>query len=136
MKFRLNWVLIIDDDHASNFITRMILEESGYIRNIQIAESGMEALEYLKATKKHDDVLPDLILLDINMPGMDGWEFIEEYKKLGKELQSKIIVIMLTTSDNPDHQMLAKTHDLVAGFRTKPLTKDMLENIVNEYFKD
>ena len=136
MKFRLNWVLIIDDDDASNFFTRMVLEESGYIRNIQIAESGTEALEYLKTAKKHNDVLPDLIFLDINMPGMNGWEFIEEYKKLDKELQSKIIVVMLATSDNPDHEMLAKTHNVVAGFRTKPLTQDMLENIMSKYFKD
>ena len=134
MKFRINWVLIIDDNDASNFFTRMILEESGYIRNIQIAESGKEALEYLKATKKHNDVLPDLILLDINMPGMDGWEFIEEYKKLDKELQSKIIVVMLATSDNPDHEMLAKTYDVISGFKTKPLTRDMLKDIVDKYF--
>ena len=134
MKSRLNWVLIIDDDDASNFFTRMILEEWGHVRNTQIVESGMEALEYLKATKKHNDVLPDLIFLDINMPGMDGWEFIEEYKKFDKELQSKIIIVMLTTSDNPDHKMLAKTHDVVAGYRTKPLTKDMLKDIVDKYF--
>jgi len=134
MKSRLNWVLIIDDDDASNFFTRMILEESGYVRNIQIAESGTDALEYLKTTKKHNDVLPDLIFLDINMPGMDGWEFIVEYKKLDKELRSKIIVVMLTTSDNPDHVMLAKTHDVIKGFRTKPLTKDMLKDIVDKYF--
>ena len=134
MKSRLNWVLLIDDDDASNYLARMVLEESGYVRNIQIAESGMEALEYLKIAKKHNDVPPDLIFLDINMPGMDGWKFIQEYKKLDKELRSKIIVVMLTTLDYRDHRMLAKTHDVISDFRTKPLTKEMLEDIMSKYF--
>ena len=134
MKPRLNWVLVIDDDDASNFFTRMTLEESGYARDIMIVQSGKEGLEYLKATEGHSKVQPDLIFLDINMPGMDGWEFIEEYKKFDKELKGKIIVVMLTTSDNPDHKMLAKAHKEVADFRTKPLTRVMLEDIMSKYF--
>ena len=136
MKSRLNRVLVIDDDEASNFLTQMILEESGYIRNIQIAESGVEALEYLKVAKKNSDVPPDLILLDINMPGMDGWTFIQEYKKLDKELRSKIIVVMIATTDNRDQKMLAKTYDAISEFRTKPLTKEMLDDLMTKYFHD
>src|SRR5258706_10068051 len=114
MKPQLNRVLVIDDDDPSNFFTQMVLEESGYTRDIKIVHSGKEALEYLRATKDHSFVRPDLIFLDINMPGMNGWEFIEEYKKLDKELASKIIVTMLTTSDDPYEEMLAKTHDVIS----------------------
>ena len=136
MKPQLNRVLVIDDDDPSNFFTQMVLEESGYTRNIKIVQSGKEALDYLRATKHHSFVRPDLIFLDINMPGMNGWEFIEEYKKLDKELTSKIIVTMLTTSDDPDEKMLAKTYDVISEFRIKPLSKDMLEDIMSKYFSN
>jgi CheY-like chemotaxis protein len=69
------------------------------------------------------------------MPGMNGWEFLEEFKKLDKALQSKLIVIMLTTSVNPEDEALAKTYDLLAEFKTKPLTKEMLEDILIKYYK-
>lgn len=65
---------------------------------------------------------------------MNGWEFIEEYKKLDRELKRKIIIVMLTTSDNPDDQLLAKKHDVISDFKTKPLTKNMVEDIVSKYF--
>jgi CheY-like chemotaxis protein len=134
MKHQLNRVLVIDDNDHSNFFTQMTLEESGYTRNIKIVQSGKQALEYLKATKDHNGDYPDLIFLDINMPGMDGWEFIEEYEKLDKELKSKIILVILATSDNPEHKTLAKTHDVITDFRTKPLTKAMWEDIMSKYF--
>jgi CheY-like chemotaxis protein len=65
---------------------------------------------------------------------MNGWEFIEEYKKLDKELQSKAVIVMLTTSDNPDDVAKAKTQEALADFRTKPLTKQMLDEIILKYF--
>ena len=135
MKPQLDLILVIDDDDPTNFITEMILEKSGYTRNVKIAQSGKEALEYLKVANGHIGVQPDLIFLDINMPGMNGWEFIEEYKKLDQELKNKITIVMLTTSDNPDDQMLAKTHDAISDFRVKPLTKHMLEDIMTKHFK-
>ena len=134
MKPQLNQVLVIDDDDHSNFFTQMTLEESDYTRNIKIVQSGKQGLEYLKGTRPQSGDYPDLIFLDINMPGMNGWEFIEEYKKLDKELKSKIILVILTTSDNPEHEMLAKTHNVIADFRTKPLTNAMLEDIMSKYF--
>jgi CheY-like chemotaxis protein len=73
--------------------------------------------------------------LDINMPGMNGWEFLKEYNQLENKLQSKVIVIMLTTSDNPDDESKAKTWDFVSDYITKPLTKEKMEVIVNKYFK-
>ena len=79
---------------------------------------------------------PDLIFLDINMPGMNGWEFLEEYNKLDKEIQSRVMVIMLTTSDNPDDSMRAKTWGFVSDYITKPLTKERLKDIIDAHFKE
>lgn len=67
---------------------------------------------------------------------MNGWEFIEEYKKLDKDLQSKMVVVMLTTSDNPDDKALAKTKNVLTDFKTKPLTKEMLDDILSKYHSD
>src|SRR5258706_12697107 len=134
MKPQLNRVLVIDDDDPSNFFTQMVLEESGYTRDIKIVHSGKEALEYLRATKDHSFVHPDLIFLDINMPGMNGWEFIEEYKKLDDELRCKAVVVMLTTSDNPDDKDKAKNLGILGDFKTKPLTKEMLHEVIVKYF--
>jgi CheY-like chemotaxis protein len=69
------------------------------------------------------------------MPGMNGWEFLDEYHLLNKNIQNKVIVIMLTTSDNPDDEAKAKNWDFISDFKTKPLTKEIMEDIVNKYFK-
>ena len=97
--------------------------------------SGKEGLDYLKSTDLDGNTLPELIFLDINMPGMNGWEFLNEYHNLEKEIQSKVVVVMLTTSDNPDDEAKAKNWDIIYDFKTKPLTKEIMEDIVNKYFK-
>ncbi|PKP36958.1 MAG: hypothetical protein CVT98_06740 [Bacteroidetes bacterium HGW-Bacteroidetes-15] len=79
--------------------------------------------------------LPDLILLDINMDGMNGWEFLKEYNLLAKELQSKVIIIMLTTSENSDDIKRAKSENYVSDFITKPMTKTKMNTIIGKYFK-
>jgi len=95
----------------------------------------MSALEYLKLTKDKINLLPDLILLDINMPGMNGWEFLVEYNKLDKSLQSKVVIIMLTTSENSDDIQRAKSENFVSDFITKPMTKEIMLHIIKKYFK-
>ena len=68
------------------------------------------------------------------MPGMNGWEFLKEYSKLDKKMQSKLIIIMLTTSDNPDDESRAKNLSFVSDYITKPLTKELMEEITRKYF--
>jgi CheY-like chemotaxis protein len=66
---------------------------------------------------------------------MNGWEFLEEYRKLDEKYKSEAIVVMLTTSENPDDKIKAKTMNIASDFKTKPLTKEMLEEIISKYFK-
>jgi CheY-like chemotaxis protein len=68
------------------------------------------------------------------MPGMNGWEFLKEYNMLDEEFKSRAIVVMLTTSENPDDKARAKAMNIASDFKTKPLTKEMLEEIVGKYF--
>lgn len=122
--------MLIDDNKTDNFFHERVIRKANAAETVIVKESAEEALSYLKNKHNNETDHPDLILLDINMPGMNGWEFIEEYEKLDESLQSKMIVVMLTTSENPDDFALAKKHNVLAGFQTKPLTIEMLEEII------
>lgn len=124
--------MLIDDSPDDNFFHEREIkkEDPSYIVIIQ--DSAVEALDYLK-TKK--DPHSDLIFLDINMPGMNGWKFLEEYNKLDKELQSQAVIIMLTTSDNSDDLSKSKTWDIISDYITKPLTKEVMKEISKKYFE-
>jgi CheY-like chemotaxis protein len=139
MKSKLNSVLLIDDDEPTNYYTQMIVEESGCTGHIKVAQGGQEALDYLSNTSKQGNaennyLRPDLIFLDINMPAMDGWEFLDQYKKLNKERHGKVIVVMLTTSLNPDDKTKANEMPEISGFESKPLTEEKLDKILKKHF--
>lgn len=137
MKQQLNCILLIDDDEPTNFLNRMVIEEVDCASRVEIIQNARDALVYLtKATPEGDYPRPDLIFLDINMPAMDGWEFIGRYNQLPDEQKAKIIVVMLTTSFNPEDELKARTIAGVAGFRNKPLTPEILLKILQEHFPD
>jgi CheY-like chemotaxis protein len=126
--------MLVDDNRNDNFFHEREIKKNNQSTIVISKSSGMEALDYLKSTKDSKEMVPDLILLDINMPGMNGWEFLKEYNRLDKDLQSRVIVIMLTTSDNPDDEAKAKKFSFVSEYITKPLTKETMEDIISKYF--
>ena len=126
--------MLVDDNPDDNFFHERIIKKSGAATVVITKESGMEALEYLKLQRYEKISHPELIFLDINMPGMNGWEFIEEYNKLDKDQQGEHVIVMLTTSKNPDDKTQSETHQIVTDFKSKPLTKEILEEIINSYF--
>ena len=139
MKQKLNCVLVIDDDEPTNFFNRMIIRKSGCTDHVQVAQSGQEALDYLTGSEHHNCdeskyPCPDLIFLDINMPAMNGWEFLERYKSLNKEHQGNIIIVMLTTSLCPEDILRAKNIPEIAGFESKPLTIEKMKSVLGKYF--
>jgi len=133
---KLQCILLVDDDHSTNFLHRKILQRAGITENVVVALNGKEAIDYLSGSYDNggaECLQPELILLDINMPLMDGWEFLNAYKSL-KDQQDKIIIVMLTTSLNPDDKIRATTIPEISGFQTKPLSIEMLNGIVQEHF--
>jgi CheY-like chemotaxis protein len=130
----LRCIMLVDDNQDDNFFHEREIKKTNLAIYVIAKKTGLEALDFLKSKKVKPNMQPDLIFLDINMPGMNGWEFLKEYNQLDNKLQSEVIVIMLTTSDNPDDEAKAKTWDFVSDYITKPLIKEKMEVIVNKFF--
>jgi len=132
---KLNCIMLIDDDEPTNFYNEHVITQSDICNSVKACQSGAEALEYLSNQDKENHPRPDLIFVDINMPAMNGWEFLEHYEKLPTTDKSSVIVMMLTTSLNPDDEKKAENYNLISGFKRKPLTEAMLKDIVNDLNK-
>jgi CheY-like chemotaxis protein len=131
---KLNSILLVEDDEATNFISQMVIKKLDCAKHVEVAWNGADALDYLKQCNNAACEQPELILLDINMPGLNGWEFLDEYSKLKEEEKCKVVIVMLTTSLNPDDRKRADNNPVIAGFRCKPLTAAMMEDILSRYF--
>lgn len=124
----IDTILLIDDDAPTNFLNSIIIKKSNICAHVEVKDSALKALEWLK----NNDSKPDLIFLDINMPMMSGWEFLQEYDKLPKEQQENTELVMLTTSLNPKDKERAALHKSVSYFLNKPLTIEKVTNFIQE----
>ena len=129
-------IYIIDDDKANNQLTRIMLEDAGLTEFKQFRMAG-DALAELK--KAADENLaaeyPAVLLLDINMPAMDGWEFLTEFRKLPTEYTSIPKIYLLTSSDYPGDLEKAKQFPEVIGFLSKPITEEVAGELKEKYFR-
>ncbi|MGB0917767.1 MAG: response regulator [Flavobacteriales bacterium] len=134
MEPKLNCILLIDDDEATNFVNTILIESEKCTKTIKSVTGGLAGLVYLNSSDSEGNhPQPDLIFLDINMPGMNGWEFMEEYNRLPKNKRGNFLIWLLSTSNNPDDKIKAK--ELGSdGFMAKPLTKAKLKNVIEEHF--
>ena len=130
MEKQLDCVLLIDDNDDDNFYHRIILSEAGVTKRIEVAETGYEALDFLQRIQQ----APELIFLDINMPRMNGWEFLEHYRKLELQRKNDVVIIMLSTSLNPADEKKARSMPEISDFKSKPLTTDMVTKILRRHF--
>ena len=121
-------VLLIDDDPIANFINRKLLEKTDLVKNVQVASNGQQALDMLISIRRNADALPDLIILDINMPLLNGFQFLEQLYGLELNLQRSKIAI-LTSSDAQDDQTRARELG-VAIYLVKPITIAILFDLL------
>lgn len=127
-KVYFNWVILIDDDFASNYYHKIILEESGLVDRVEYYQEAKEVLKFFEArTSCQDRQLPDLLFLDLNMPVINGWEFLDKLKTIRFDTFPNIVI--LTTSNSPKDKEKADKHEMVLEFLTKPLEKAHLEGL-------
>lgn len=123
---KIDFVYIVEDDEIASFVIKLALESHASFSNNAIFQNGKIAIDTLSNTNL--EKLPDIIFLDINMPIMDGWEFLEEFSTLA--MDKSISVIILTSSINPEDAEKAKTFKHVKGFLSKPLDLEKLNHVL------
>ncbi|WP_224995234.1 response regulator [Cesiribacter sp. SM1] len=131
---RLKAVLLIDDDETTNIINEMLITEMDVTEKLFQARNGKEAIDLLQGLLKQPAHFPELILLDVNMPVMDGFAFLEAYQEMDFPGKSSLKIVMLTTSLNPKDIEQAKNAG-VTNYLTKPLLEETLYNILEEHIR-
>lgn len=126
-------ILLVDDDPICHLITSKLIKR--YTSNeVEAFTDPMEALVQLKWRASHErDRFPDLILLDIDMPRMDGWQFLDEFHQLPEEILGSASIIMLSSSNHSNDAQRARQYRAVKDFFSKPFTEDMVQLIQMEY---
>lgn len=126
---KLSSICIIDDDEIYTFLLKKTLKKINVCNEIIEYINGLDGIEKIKALIEHQEDLPDLILLDINMPLLDGWEFLDEYKKLKQKIDKRISIYIVSSSISNTDIEKAKSHLEVIDFLTKPIEAQTLINI-------
>ena len=129
-----NAVMIVDDNEIDNLINQKMIEAAAFAKKILTHTGAKSALEYLKSIEvmSEDNVekfLPEVIFLDIDMPIMDGFQFLEEYASLSQKTKDYVKIIMLTSSINPQDLAKSRKNNYVVQFFNKPLSLDTLSKI-------
>ncbi|KDN56366.1 response regulator [Flavobacterium seoulense] len=123
----LDLILCVDDDPITLMLCKKVISKATFSNTIITAKNGEEALQYLDLILDHkENKLPNLIFLDLNMPVMDGWEFLENFNtdKYAKINNTKIVV--LSSTIDPEDLQKSKNYPMVIDFLSKPITTDML----------
>ncbi len=125
-------IMLIDDDEIFTYIIKKIIDETKLADQINIFGNGREAITYLEEVANNADALPEVIFLDLNMPILDGWGFLEEYIKLKPNLSKKINLYIITTSVSPMDFKKSKSYSEVSDFIVKPMAKERFIEIIKE----
>lgn len=124
-------VCVIDDDEIYQFLCRKTMETTQRTKKIMIFSNGKDAIDFFCDNKKSSDNLPDVIFLDLDMPVMDGWQFLDEFLPLKTNIEKQIIIYIVTSSEHPVDISKAKDISEVKGYVIKPITVDSFNNIMD-----
>ncbi len=135
----LNFILLVDDDKISNIVNKHFIRKLDLDVDVEVALNGKEAINFLHQLSLNkllsSVLLPCLILLDLKMPEMDGWEFLKVYEQnFDEELRSKISIVVLTTSEFECDKIRAMKNPNILEFIKKPMSEDIFMKLVNTYF--
>ncbi len=133
----IDTVLLIDDDEINNMICTKIISKNDFATNVVACSSARQGLKYLQdALTEGTKPLPTVIFLDINMPVMNGWDFLDQYKQMPGLADKGIVLIMLSSSSSANDLSRAQGYPQVSDYITKPLTAAHLQHVRDRFFKD
>ncbi|MEG3657593.1 response regulator [Arenibacter palladensis] len=126
----INTICIIDDDPIFVFGSKILLRNNSFASDYLVCQNGKEALDVITPLIEAEERLPEVIFLDLNMPIMDGWEFLDEFGKISRERGIRIYILS-SSVDSRDIER-AKKYDMVNGFIAKPLTDVKIKELAQE----
>lgn len=129
---QIKTLTLVDDDDIFVFLTKKVVEQTKLVDLIKVFGNGLDALNFLKENKNNVSALPEIILLDLSMPIMNGWQFLEEYTKLNPTIGKKITIYICSSSISPDDITRAKAISEVSDYIIKPITKDKLIDLIKK----
>ncbi|MDH5610218.1 MAG: response regulator [Cyclobacteriaceae bacterium] len=133
---KIESILLVDDDEVTNFYNEYLINKMDICNTLHIAENGQIALDKITGQNGQEMIKrPIIIFLDINMPVMNGFEFLEAYTKLGDITKGDMVVCMLTTSLHEQDLKMANNFSEIAGYLNKPLGEKDITRIVDSYFE-
>jgi len=131
---KIECVLLVDDSISTNVYNKKLIQKTGVVKNVNVVVNGLEALDYVSNNDEFkDEARANIIFLDINMPKMDGFEFLERYAKLPLRKRADMVVVFLTTSNWTKDKVKAIDNDLVFDFLEKPLKEEDLQKVCDYY---
>ncbi|SFA76479.1 response regulator [Algoriphagus aquimarinus] len=128
----LSNICIVDDDDIYQFMVTKTLESLGLAKKIIAFSDGEEALNFMVENLNNENELPDIILLDINMPIMDGFQFMEEYVKLIPKVSKSIVIYIVSSSVDPVDIERAKNISAISGYIIKPTKPGELKSLIEK----
>jgi CheY-like chemotaxis protein len=136
MNKQIDHILLVDDDFDDNYIHKMVINNTGLVKEVELANDGSEALEVLQGlwSQPYQPARPNIIFLDINMPKMNGWEVLNALNEMG-EKANRSMVVMLSTSQTPEDKQKAMAYPFVQGYLQKPLTEEALAEVVQAFWE-
>lgn len=123
----LNTILCVDDDPITLMLCKMVINKASFSKEIITAKNGEEALNHFKTS--NTGPIPQLIFLDLNMPVMGGWEFLDAFSTADYSDYNSIKVIILSSTIDPEDLEKAKKYPMVLDFLSKPISKEMLDYV-------
>jgi two-component system chemotaxis response regulator CheY len=123
-------VLIVDDDFVYRYAASKTIRATGLAGKIEECSNGIEALNYLKENICNSENLPDIIFLDINMPAMDGWEFLSEFNAMVSRISKTILIYIVSSSLDKSDLSRSKEINMVTDFLVKPVFKETFSKIL------
>lgn len=127
---KINTFCIVDDDDIYRFTTSLLLKKSDLVNKIIMFSNGLKAINYLKEEMDNIENIPDVLFLDINMPVMDGWEFLQEYLVIRPMMPKTVVIYLVSSSVDEKDVLKAKSISELSGYLVKPISSQNIKEVI------